>query len=249
MNKLVDSEKFWQRTPENVFEYFDGKLGWKAWENGTPTESMVDLDKDTFLSFWNVLNESDKDQLFESFANYDRCMSAVVKDNYPYAFAIQTIALMATIESVMRSKQFVRLNDYLLKQFLDTEVIPRDKLNDAINSYHKEYAQRNSIFQFFTDHLSAQEKTQLLNYLKSCPEWESCDSIKKFVDQVNDYRHKFVHELSDKVLWPYPQKLKFLLGEVSHEVYPTFSSSHLVGIVWNGIFRKFGYQRKENMGT
>ncbi len=233
---------FWQPTDENIFEYFDDKLGWKAWEGGAPRESILDLRETEFLDFLKNIEPLKKKNLLDILGRYDSCLCAIKEEVYPYASALQTTALMAVIELVMAQGQHLRMDEYLRKETKSRSSISGVELNEFIDSYHREYSQRNAIKCFFLELLTDKEKQQLVNYLKTCPEWLHCDTIPKFIDQLLEYRHKFVHELSRTSLWPFPAKLKLGTEGAAHSVYPTVSPSQLIGIIWKGVLRKFGFR-------
>lgn len=233
---------FWQPTDENIFEYFDDKLGWKAWEGGAPRESILDLKEPEFLAFLKNLDGPKKKELLDILGRYDSCLSAIKDEVYPYASALQTTALMAVIELVMGQGQYMRLDEYLRRAVKSHSPISEVELNRFIEAYHREYSQRNTIKSFFSELLTDEEKQQLLNYLKTCPEWVHCDTISKFADQLLEYRHKFVHELSRTSLWPFPARLRLGTEGKSHSAYPTVSPSQLIGIIWKGVLRKFGFK-------
>ena len=237
----ISASNFWQPTDPNIFEYFNDKLGLKAWENGTPEEATLDLEEGEFLCFLKNLGEAKKNELLDILRKYDGCMAAIKEGVFPYAAALQTTALMATIELAMGNKPYIRLDEYLLNKLKCLQTVSGDQAQEWISSYHEEYGQRNSIKQFFSENLTGVEKQQLLDYLKTCPEWDCCISIEKFVDQLLGYRHKFVHELSRNSLWPFPQRLKLAQEGAGHSISPTVAPSQLIGLIWKGVLRKFGY--------
>ena len=231
----------WQPTDDNIFEYFDDKIGLKAWEKGKTTEATIDLDKNQFLQFLQDLEQADKEKLLDMLRKYDGCMSAINEGAFPYPPAFQLIVLMGLIELAMGNTGYVTLPEYLQRNISKYELISKEKLTELVSHYYAEFGQRKAYLRFFNDYLITEEQAELLRYLKTCPEWESCNEIRDFVNRLEPYRHKFIHELSPNTLWPDSQRLVLSNGTEPAQIYPTISPPLLIGIVWRGILRKFGY--------
>jgi len=235
------STALWQPTDQNICEYFDDVIGSKAWEKGKPSEAIIELDTTKFPLFIASLSQLDKEKLLEILRRYDGCMSAINENAFPYGSALQITVLTGLIELTMGKITYITLAEYLDQNVNKDKLISKENLNELINSYYVEYGQRKAYLKFFNDYITDNEKKQILDYLKNCPEWKDCDDIKSFVSQLEPYRNKFVHELSPETLWPYQQKLILGVGFRPMEIYPTISPPYLMGIIWRGVLRKFGY--------
>lgn len=225
--------------PPKLFEYFEETIGFDS-VGGRKYGIWFEIPRERFIHHLESLSDDDYQKLEEARGRYDTYMNPVMGIGSLYEVNYMTLVLIALIEFVMADKEFEKLDSYLLKRLKDDGLTSKNAIKGIVDEYHAEQGERRLINKFFNTYLSDYE-IEILEDLRQYPEWMKCDSYKKFIDKILEYRNEFVHGLSKKTIWPFEARPEIDDNLKITGFQKTLSIKDLIRMVWIGIFRRFGF--------